>query len=136
MTTRIAGAAGEFLVNTTTANNQVFPSISMNASGMFVISWTGYGQDGDPSNFERLCPGIQSQQRRVGRNREQRVGTGIQVNSTTALTVGGNRKWSSVAIDDAGDFVVTWTSYGQDGTGNGAGAGANGQNGIYARHFF
>ena len=53
------------------------------------------------------------------------------VNSTTA----GNQKWSSVALDSAGDFVITWTSYGQDGTGNGAGAGVNGMNGVYARQF-
>ena len=41
---------GEFLVNDTTANNQMFPSIAMNATGAFVISWTGYGQNGDGAN--------------------------------------------------------------------------------------
>ncbi len=45
--TSIDGAAGEFRVNDTTVNNQMFPSIAMNGSGAFVISWTGYGQDGD-----------------------------------------------------------------------------------------
>ncbi|MGA2061003.1 MAG: hypothetical protein ABSG67_11015, partial [Thermoguttaceae bacterium] len=53
------------------------------------------------------------------------------VNQITA----GMQQWSSVALDAAGDFVVTWTSYGQDGGGNGAGAGVNGQNGVYARRF-
>ena len=38
--------AGEFLVNDTTANDQMFPSIAMNATGSFVISWTSYGQNG------------------------------------------------------------------------------------------
>ncbi len=57
--------------------------------------------------------------------------TEIQVNQTA----GGVRKWSSVAMDDHGEFVVTWTSYGQDGGGNGPGAGVNGQNGVYARRF-
>ena len=28
-------------------NNQMFPSIAMDAAGAFVISWTSYGQDGD-----------------------------------------------------------------------------------------
>jgi hypothetical protein len=58
-------------------------------------------------------------------------GSEILVNQTTA----GVRKWSSVAMDAEGDFVVTWTSYGQDGDGNGPGAGANGQNAVYARTF-
>jgi hypothetical protein len=53
------------------------------------------------------------------------------VNSTTA----NSQKWSSVALNSAGDFVITWTSYGQDGTGSGAGAGTNGMNGVYARKF-
>ncbi|HBO44495.1 MAG TPA: hypothetical protein DD670_11285, partial [Planctomycetaceae bacterium] len=50
-------------------------------------------------------------------------------------TVAGNQKWSSVAMDADGDFVITWTSYGQDGTGSGPGAGVNGENGVYARRF-
>ncbi len=50
-------------------------------------------------------------------------------------TIANDQKWSSVAIDANGDFVVTWTSYGQDGGGNGYGAGVNGQNGVYARRF-
>ena len=44
--TTVHGATGEFRVNDTTANNQMFPAIAMNASGAFVISWTSYGQDG------------------------------------------------------------------------------------------
>ncbi|NLE36993.1 MAG: S1 family peptidase, partial [Pirellulaceae bacterium] len=50
-------------------------------------------------------------------------------------TVAGNQKWSSVAMDADGDFVITWTSYGQDGTGSGPGSGVNGENGVYARRF-
>ena len=62
-------------------------------------------------------------------------GAEILVNSTTA----GDQKWSSVAIDTAGDFVVTWTSYGQDDSGNTTSLGntsaANGGNGVYAQRF-
>ena len=53
------------------------------------------------------------------------------MNQTTA----GNQKWSAVATDAQGDFVVTWTSYGQDGAGNGYGAGYSGQNGVYAHRY-
>ena len=38
-------------------------------------------------------------------------------------------------MDDNGDFAVTWTSYGQDGGGNGPGAGVNGQNGVYVQRY-
>jgi len=48
---------------------------------------------------------------------------------------GSNQKWSSVAMDANGDFVITWTSYGHDGVGSGYGAGADGLNGIYARRY-
>jgi hypothetical protein len=65
-------------------------------------------------------------------------GTEFLVNSTVNGVNGflnGGRKWSSVAMDDQGEFVVSWTSYGQDGVGNGYGPGVNGMNGIYARRF-
>ena len=50
-------------------------------------------------------------------------------------TVANDQKWSSVAMDDNGDFAITWTSYGQDGGGNGPGAGVNGQNGVYVQRY-
>ena len=45
-----------------------------------------------------------------------------QVNTYTA----GNQKWSTVAMDVEGDFVITWSSFGQDA--------ANGY-GVYAQQF-
>ena len=50
-------------------------------------------------------------------------------------TIADDQKWSSVAMDDNGDFAITWTSYGQDGGGNGPGAGVNGQNGVYVQRY-
>lgn len=47
ISTAINGAEPDFLVNQTTEQNQRFPSIAMDASGSFVISWTSGGQDGD-----------------------------------------------------------------------------------------
>ena len=38
-------------------------------------------------------------------------------------------------MDSTGDFVITWTSYGQDGVGNGYGPGVNGENGVFARRY-
>ncbi|MGD9128269.1 MAG: hypothetical protein PVH19_12905, partial [Planctomycetia bacterium] len=51
------------------------------------------------------------------------------------ISIDGNQKWSSVAMDADGDFVITWTSYNLDGVGNGYGPGYNGENGIFARRF-
>ena len=56
------------------------------------------------------------------------------VNQPDPLNPSG-QKWSDVSVDHDGDFVITWTSYGQDGVGTGYGAGAQGLNGIYARRF-
>ncbi len=39
---------GEFLVPDTTAGDQTFPDIAMEANGEFVVTWTSTGQDGDP----------------------------------------------------------------------------------------
>ena len=36
-------------MNDTTAGDQIDPSVSMDAQGAFVITWTGYGQNGDTS---------------------------------------------------------------------------------------
>ena len=47
MTTLVEGEVSEFLVNDTTAGDQMFPSIAMDSEGSFVISWTSFGQDGD-----------------------------------------------------------------------------------------
>ena len=50
-------------------------------------------------------------------------------------TIGHDQKWSSVAMDANGDYVITWTSYGQDIVGTGYGAGAGGLNGVFARRY-
>ncbi|MBR5244176.1 MAG: trypsin-like serine protease, partial [Thermoguttaceae bacterium] len=48
----------------------------------------------------------------------------------------GNQIWSSVAIDDKGNFVVTWTGYNQDGHGDSlTGASNKGLGGVYGRVF-
>ena len=39
--------SGEFLVNDTTAGNQMYADVAMDDTGDFVITWTSYGQDGD-----------------------------------------------------------------------------------------
>ena len=95
----------EFLVNTTTVNNQRDPSVAIDADGDFVIAWQSNGQDG--SGY-----GIYAQ-----RYNASGVAQGSEyiVNTTTAL----GQSNPSVAIDADGDFVVAWDSSGQDGSGLG-----------------
>ncbi len=102
-----AGVAqgGEFQVNTTTADTQQFSTVAMDADGDFVVTWTSYGQDGSAA-------GVYAQRYNAAGVAQ---GTEFQVNTTTT----GNQRYSTVAMDAAGDFVVTWTSVGQDGSGAG-----------------
>jgi hypothetical protein len=100
-----AGVAqgGEFPVNAYTTSDQVNPSVAIDADGDFVITWASYGQDGQYG-------GIYAQ--RYSRSGGA-VGNEFRVNTTTT----GNQVRPSAAIDDAGNFVITWNSYGQDGPG-------------------
>lgn len=90
----------EFRVNTYTSSDQFYPAIAMSATG-FVITWTSYGQDGD--NY-----GVYAQRydaSGVAQGSEFRVST-----YTTNIQTG-----SKIGMDDSGNFVIAWSSYGQDG---------------------
>ena len=102
-----AGVAqgGEFPVNTTTANNQQKSTVALDAAGDFVVTWSSYLQDGG-----RM--GVYAQRYNAAGVAQ---GGEFPVNTTTA----NSQRSSTVALDAAGDFVVTWMSYGQDGSGYG-----------------
>ena len=102
-----AGVAqdSEIAVNTTTTGDQSSPTIAVNATGDFVVAWTSAGQDGDLN-------GVVAQRFNASGVAQ---GSEIQVNATTT----GDQQDPSVAIDTLGNFVVTWTSDGQDGDGGG-----------------
>ncbi len=94
----------EFPVNTITAGDQFTPAAAMDAHGNFVITWTSDGQDGDglgvfARQFDNTGTPLQAAE--------------FQVNTYTA----GDQARPAVAADPAGDFVITWESYGQDGDG-------------------
>ena len=94
---------GEFQVNTYTTSDQIFPSVAMDSNGDFVVTWQSNGQDG--SNY-----GIYGQ-----RYNSSGVAQGgeFQVNTYTT----SDQIFPSVAMDSDGDFVVTWVSDTQDGSG-------------------
>jgi hypothetical protein len=94
---------GEFEVNTNSKGDKEYVSVAMNGAGNFVVSWSSYGQDGCGWGVyaQRYnCQGIAQ-------------GCEFRVNTTTA----GDQMYSSVAMDALGDFVITWSSNGQDGSG-------------------
>ena len=93
----------EFLVNSTVSNDQLNPAVAMDAAGDFVVTWTSAGQDG--SGY-----GVYAQRYNAAAVAQ---GNEFLVNTTTL----GDQQSSTVAMDAAGNFVVTWSSYGQDGDG-------------------
>ncbi|MBN2477072.1 MAG: putative Ig domain-containing protein [Pirellulales bacterium] len=100
-----ARMGSEFRVNTTIASAQTFPSVAMDDPGNFVVTWSSLSQDF--SGYGVFAKRFDS----AG----QPVGGEFRVNTFTA----GNQNFSAVAMDADGDFVVTWTSQGQDGSGTG-----------------
>ena len=95
-------AGSPFQVNTYTTSNQYGPGLATDSAGNFVVTWSSYTQDGDRG-------GVSGQ--RFDSN-GRRVGGEFQVNTYTT-----DYQWAcSVALNDSGNFVVAWQSYGQDGS--------------------
>lgn len=92
-------AGGEFQVNTYTTSHQYDPRVAADASGNFVVVWTGadgfaggiFGQRYDATGAP--------------------LGGEFQVNTYTTGSQGG----PAVAVATTGDFVVVWVSF-QDGS--------------------
>ena len=95
----------DFQVNSFTPFGQTSPAVARNASGSFVITWQSYGQDG--SGY-----GVYGQ-----RYTSAGALSGSEFGVNTATTSDQNRP--AVAMDTAGDFVVVWQSFLQDGSGSG-----------------
>lgn len=93
----------EFQVNTYVTGNQYDPSVAVTTNGNFVITWSSNGQHGD-------WWGIYGQRYDSSGNA---VGAEFQVNTYDASL----QDRSSVAMDGAGNFVITWSSHKQDGDG-------------------
>ncbi len=98
-------AGTEFRINSYTTGLQWLPSVACDASGGFVVAWSSQNQDGSGD-------GIFGQ--RYDRSGVP-AGTEFQINSY----VTNSQYRPAVAADASGNFVVAWTSYGEDGSGNG-----------------
>src|SRR2546428_713996 len=106
-----APAGPEFRVNTTTANDELGASVAVDADGDFVVAWESRGE---------YSPSYGIYARRYDAAGVAQ-GDEFRANTVTA----GDQHNPSVASDAAGDFVVAWQSYGQDGS----------KYGIYAKRY-
>jgi len=95
----------EFQVNTYTTGSQLFPAVTVDSSGRFVIVWQGSDEDGNSD-------GIFGQRYA---STGMPLGTEFQVNSYTTNVQG----IPMVATDAAGGFVAVWRSATEDGDGGG-----------------
>jgi len=92
----------EFRVNSYMLNPQIYSSVAMADDGKFVIAWGSLEQDGNSW-------GVYAQKY----NSDGSVnGSEFKVNSYTI----NSQLYPSVAIASDGKFVITWNSYGQDGS--------------------
>ncbi|MCP4000192.1 MAG: T9SS type A sorting domain-containing protein [Gammaproteobacteria bacterium] len=107
----IGAVASDFQINTSAASYHGYPSIAKDINGNFVIAWQSLGLDGSGH-------GIYAQRYNSSWSAQD---SEFKVNTTTS----GNQQEPGVAIDSSGNFVISWTSFGQDG-GNG---------GIYAQRY-
>ena len=96
---------GDVLVNTTTADQQLEPSVTGLPDGGFYVTWTSYGQDGDGA-------GIYGQQFDAAGNK---IGAETLINDL----VNGQQLDSAVTVLANGDISVTWTDVPNDGSGYG-----------------
>lgn len=100
-----ASLGAEFRVNTHTTGYQLFPAVTSDPTGNFVVVWTDTAQDGSGT-------GVFGQRYSSS---GMPLGSEFRVNTyTTNAQYGG-----SVASDSTGNFVVAWRSNTQDGPGYG-----------------
>ena len=91
----------EFRANTFTSNNQNYSSVTALNDGGFVVTWSSQQ---DFSGY-----GIYGQ-----RYAADGTAAGSEFRANTFTT--SDQRWSSVTALNDGGFVVTWSSFGQDGS--------------------
>jgi hypothetical protein len=100
-----APLTGEIPVNSTTAEAQTAPAVAVEPDGDFVVAWHSNLQDGDGSGVFA---------RRFASSGSPLAGE-FRANSFTP----GGQRYASVDREPDGDFIVTWASDAQDGSGVG-----------------
>ena len=96
---------GEFRVNTLTADDQREPAVAMDANGNFVITYQAWASGNN--NWGVLA------------TRYNASGVAQGAEFVVNTTLDDDQMEPSVAMDSAGNFVITWQGYGQEGTSDG-----------------
>jgi hypothetical protein len=99
-------AGEEFQVNTYIKGDQYDPAIAMDEKGNFVITWVG--------SVEEEIPGPAILAQRFNEKGEP-AGKEFQVSTY----IFGKKDDTAIAMDKEGNFVITWQTDGQDGSGPG-----------------
>ncbi len=104
-------AGAEFQVNTYTTHDQgdYGPAIAMDQDGSFVVVWFSGGSAGTDSDNGSV-------QGQLYDSDGNPIGAEFQVNTYTTNTQGGEGAGPAVAMDQEGDFVVVWESFGSAGS--------------------
>src|SRR5262245_45582007 len=100
-----ARLGAEFQVNSFTTSYQFYPAVAIDPAGNFVVVWQSYLQDG--SSFGIFGQRFASSGAAIGGE--------FQVNTYT----GNYQTVPRVATGSAGNFVVVWMAYEEDGSRNG-----------------
>ena len=96
------GLAAPFVLNTTTADNQLDPAAAQSGSGAALVVWTGTDADGEGVYGRRFdADGVA-------------LGNDFLVNQTTLNA----QNQPAVAALEGGGYVVAWLSFGGGGFGN------------------
>jgi hypothetical protein len=93
----------ETIVNTTTANDQMTPSVAMDTAGNYVIVWSSFLEDGD--DFGVYGQGFS--------NGGALDGAQFLISQTISGSAG--QSYPDVAMNAAGGFVTVWNSFNEDG---------------------
>jgi hypothetical protein len=99
-----ARLGGEFRVNTSTTGSQRYPAVASASDGSYVVVWESVSLDNTDSQ-------VMAQRYDAS---GAPVGSEFRVNTYTT-TVGGVRRFPTIASDALGNFVIAWNPYGQDG---------------------
>jgi hypothetical protein len=106
----------EFRVNTTTSNDQLNPTVTIDSNGRFVVVWQDSGQDGNGW-------GIYAQRYNADGTKS---GSETRINTYTS----GDQVRPAAALDNSGNYVITWSSNDQDGNGWGVYANCFNKDGV------
>jgi len=100
----VAPTGPEFQTNTTTVAAATNPALAVAPAGSVVSAWMVFGAAGLNEVYAQFYNSL-----------GQRQGSEIRVNTYTE----GQQAFPSASVDDAGNYLITWSSAGQDGSGYG-----------------